>query len=145
MPELSTLISPTEVRAALDPTGLLLDAESLPDDSVRRQLYAGAAVTEVLSLDPDAASREGAAQQRIANAVNLLTAANIAPFITQITREQLDDASTSYQSVDWASRGSQLRGRARAEVAAAIDGAGSGAPAVPIFGFTIACGRRGSR
>jgi hypothetical protein len=89
MSELLDLIEPGEVRAALDPAGLLLDGTSLPTGVILRQVFAGAAVTEVVYRDPDAGTREGTALQRIANALNLLTAANIAPFVVQITREQL--------------------------------------------------------
>lgn len=134
------LIDPNEVRAALDPTGLLLDSSSLPNPSVTRQIYAGAAVTELLALDPDAAARGGEEVQRVSNALNLLTAANIAPFVTQILREQLDDVSTTYQAVDWEARGAKLRARARGEVAAltAAPAASSG-----LFMFGLASGRRG--
>jgi hypothetical protein len=70
-------------------------------------------VTEVVYRDPDAETREGTALQRIANALNLLTAANIAPFVVQITRERWDDLDTTYQAVDWAARGGNCgRGRA---------------------------------
>jgi hypothetical protein len=141
MAELIDLIEPLEVRAALDPTGLLLDEESLPGGAVTRQIYAGAAVTEVLSLDPDAATREGDDLQRIRNALNLLTAANIAPFVVQITKEQLGDVSTTYQAVDWAARGVGLRERARREVAA-VTAVSVAAASVPRI-FSLACGRRG--
>jgi hypothetical protein len=141
MSELLDLIEPGEVRAALDPAGLLLDGTSLPTGVILRQVFAGAAVTEVVYRDPDAGTREGTALQRIANALNLLTAANIAPFVVQITREQLDEVSTTYQAVDWAARGRELRARARAEVAAVTERDETAASAPTMF--TLACGRRG--
>lgn len=139
--DLLNLIEPAEVRAALDPTGLLIDASSLPTPTIQRKVFAGAAVSEVLVLDPDAGTRQDEAQKRIANALNLLTAAYIAPFVTQITREKYGDLDTTYASVDWAGRGAELRGHALAEIRE-VTGESAAPPAVPrIFG--LACGRRG--
>lgn len=141
MDELLDLIDANEVRAALDPTGLLLDATILPPKTILRQVFAGAAMAEVLALDPDAVSREGELRQRIANALNLLTAANIAPFVVQITREKWGDVDTTYQAVDWVGRGGQLRARARAEIATTTAAAAVSVPRI----FGVACGRRGAR
>lgn len=140
MAELLQLIDPEEVRAALDPTGLLIDATSLPTPTIARKVYAGAAVNEVLALDAAAAAREGDALQHITTALNLLTAANIAPFVVQITREKWSELDTTYQAVDWAARAAELRRKARAEVATVTDGEAR-VPVPQIFG--LARGRRG--
>ena len=142
MPDLLSLIDPGEVRAALDPTGALLDPASLPNSVIARKLYSGAAVTELLALDPGAAGREDEGEvARIANALNLLTAANIAPFVVQITKETLGEESLTYQAVDWEGRAGKLRARARSEVAAVTE-VDEGKSYLPTM-FSLACGRRG--
>ena len=104
-------------------------------------MYTSAAISELLALDPQATERDGSpeARQSIANALNRLLAAVLAPTIEQVTRETIGEESVTVQPIDLAARAAQLRREAAMEVKAAMladDPAAVVAPvALPPFAF----------
>ena len=109
------------VRRALDPVGVDLDDQNLPDLVIGTEIYAGAAVSEVLRRDPNAEGRDAdPAKQHITNALNLLTASYLAPFISQITKDQVANSSQTKATVDWNRRGNELKNRALDEINLAV-------------------------
>jgi hypothetical protein len=107
------------VRAALDPLGLDLNAETLDDKVIQNPIYAGAAISEVLNRDPGAEGRDATAKEHVTNALNLLTAANLAPFVSSVLKEEVEGSSLTRDKVDWGKRAAALRNRAYEELAAA--------------------------
>jgi hypothetical protein len=126
-------IDPEAVRRALDPAADFLDASSLPEGAIRGALFGGAAVTEVLALDPEAEAREGADAQRVTNALNLLTAAHVAPSLAQVLEERLGGLSVKREQVDYQRLARQLRRRAVAEMVIVTGAAGVAAGVPPMF------------
>lgn len=127
------------VRAALDTS---LDSTVLPDGVIGLPIYQGAAEAEVLWRDPSAASRSGAEQIRIKNAVVFLTAARLAPRLPQITGERFGEHGYSRQAIDWTALAATLRADAAAELTAVLEPANL-TPARP-RAFTVAPGGRGT-
>lgn len=105
------------VRAAL---GIEVDDYILTDDLIALPIYQGAAETEILRRDPQALSRTGTAAEHIINAAVYLTAALIAPAMTQMKRESFGDYSYA-ATVDWGDREKELRARFEREMAAVLN------------------------
>lgn len=115
-----TLINYTHfdlVRAAL---GLEVDETVVSDDMIALPIYQGAAESEILRRDPSAATRTSAAGQHIINAAIYLTAALIAPAMTQLKRESFGDYSYAV-TADWTKRAAELRSLCERELAAVLD------------------------
>lgn len=125
------------VRAALD---ALLDCETLPDDVIALDLYAGAAERAVLARDPLAETRTGSALARVRAAAVLYAASYLAPVVPQLTSERFADYSYSRNGQDWAKLAASLRARADAELDTVLETRRS-AGALGVF--TVARGRRG--
>jgi hypothetical protein len=142
---LADLIDAEEVRRSLDPLADWLDAESLPDPVVDRQVFAGRAIAEVVARVPDAdaiaTGADGAAKQHVKNALNLLTASFIAPSLSQTTREQLTPGVVlSREKIDLNRLSEDLRQHATSEIAALLKVESRGYVVPPLFG--VARGNR---
>ena len=137
--ELSQVRYP-EIRAALSP---LLDAETLTDETIGFDIYAGRACAWIMQRDPDWAYRSGAEMAHLVSAAILRCASLIAPAMPNLTSEKFGDG---YQygaaPVDWAARSAQLAAAADMEIAAVLTPATAMTPARPTM-FTVAHGRRG--
>lgn len=126
------------IRAAID---VSLTARVLPDSVIGLPIYVDAAEAEILTRDPLAESRTGAALQHVTNAAVLLTAALLAPALPGYTAE--DFSEYSYQrKTDWATRAAELRKRAEAELAAVLEPENPTTASKPTM-FTTAPGTRG--
>lgn len=104
------------VRAAL---GLETDETVVSDETIALPIFQGAAEMEIAARDPLALTRTGTDAQRIINATVYITAALIAPTMTQLKRESFGDYSYA-SSVDWAKRAKDLRMRADSELNAIL-------------------------
>lgn len=109
------LIDGDQVRGEID---LTLTAKDLPNSLIKSALKGGLAVDEVLALDPGAAGREQNPQrQHVANAVNLLTAAILAPIVPQIVSEDYGDGGGyKREKVDLEKLAAELRQRAISQI-----------------------------
>lgn len=127
------------VRKALD---VELDADTLSDDVIGLDIYAGAAERDVLARDPLAAVRSGVDAQRVRTAVILYTAAYLAPVLPRLTGEHHADYSYTRQAIDPDELAGTLRARANQELAIILE------PNVPVTAsrppmFMAIAGRRG--
>lgn len=143
MPSLLDLIDADEVRAALD---VSLNPRALPDDAIDRAVFAGRAVYEISRRDSHAADREGEERERLALALNLLTASLIAPAVPSIVQESFGDGSNyKRQEIDWLKRAATLRQQSDEEMALLLNSNNpttARASLMPPF-FALARGGRG--
>jgi len=126
------------IRAAID---VSLDAGMLPDPIIDLDIYAGAAVRDVLAIDSSAESRTGGELAHAQNAAVYFAAARIIGALPQITRETRDTHSYQRAEVKAAERAAELRSLASAELDAylATDATTDDIPTL----FTTAPGYRG--
>jgi hypothetical protein len=127
-----------EVREQID---ISLDAVTLPDAIVGRDAYAGAAMREVVSRDPSAETRTGAAGARVRLAAIYLTAARLCPAVPALTRETHGETTYQRLALDPAKRAEQLRSLAEEELSAVLE-PDDATPYRPTM-FSLASGRRG--
>jgi hypothetical protein len=127
-----------EIREQIDTS---LDATTLPDATIGRDAYAGAAMREVISRDPLAETRTGADAARVRLAAIYLTAARLCPAVPALVR--VTHQETTYQQVAprFDKRAEELRGLAETELAA-VTASGDTTPYRPTM-FRTARGRRG--
>lgn len=113
--DLKDLIDGDAVRGEID---LTLTARDLPDALIKSALKGGLAIDEVLSLDPGAAGRDQNPQrQHVANALNLITAAILAPTVPQIVSEDYGDGGGyKREKVDVGKLVADLRQRAITQI-----------------------------
>jgi|GEM_PF-5253374 len=128
-----------DIRAAID---IGLTDDILPDAVIALDVYVGAAERDVVSRDPFAETRTGAARVRVQAATVLFTAALLAPAIPQFTSEKLADYSYNRQTFDWHKLAAELRSRAVAEINQVIGATGQTVYDRPTM-FTKVSGRRG--
>lgn len=126
------------IRQALDIT---FDENYLPDATIALPIYLGAAESEIVRRDPQAASRTGAAGIHIKNAVILLTASYLAPAIQSMHAETFGTYTYTHDTTNWQEKAEQLAARSEQELQSAMGNLP--APARPSF-FTVARGGRGA-
>lgn len=126
------------IRAAID---VSLDAETLPDTIIDLDLYAGAAMRDVLARDPLAESRSGAELLRAKSAAVLFAAARLIGSLPQVFKETRADHSYERDKIDSSARAAELRALAEAELASYLD-PGDLTSTRPPF-FRLAHGYRG--
>ena len=126
------------VRALLD---VGLTADVLPDATIERDVFWGAAEREVLRLDPDALARTGDELKAARSAAMAFLAASLAPSVPRLTREDTDGYSYTADVAKWDALAASLRARATREIGAYLEEDDS-AIRRPTF-FAAASGRRG--
>ncbi len=128
------------IREALD-VGLTL--QQLPDATIGRDIFLGAAEAELLKRVPTAASMTGEDLLRVKRALVWLTAANLAHSVVRITSLsiQVRDMSYSRQTFDPDEKAAELRRRAESEIEILAPPA-TATPSRPIA-FALARGGRG--
>lgn len=129
-----------EVRAALD---VKLDATTLPDSIIEKDIYSGAAQREVIARHPTAESETGENLQRVTTAAVLLTAARLVYAVAQITSITVQTRDTSYSRRAWdpEMKKAELLALADDELAAVIEPS-EDTPGRPTM-FARAAGTRG--
>lgn len=136
---LNALINPKSVRRAIDTSWGIKD---LPDDVISDPVFVSPAISELLSIDPKAAEREGEEQATVGSALNLLLAARVLPSAPLLTKEDFGDGGGyTRQAVDVASRVALLRQQAVDLLLTLPKEGGSTANRLPTF-FTLARARR---
>lgn len=126
------------VRAAI---WIGLTDTTLPDATIALDIYAGAAVRDVLAVDPQAETRTGAPLAAAERAAVYFCAARMAEALPQTTEISKDGATIRRRLPDLAARAAALRALA----SAALDSYLATTPAtadIPTL-FTTAPGTRG--
>lgn len=128
------------IRAALD---VGLNESQLPDATIGRDIFIGAAEAELLKRVPDAAGKTGSDLERVKRALVWLTAALLAHSVVRITSMSIQtrDLSYSRQTFDPDEKAAVLRGRAEAEIAMLLTPTAM-TPTRPTV-FALAAGGRG--
>ena len=102
-----------QVRAAIAPE-LVDDVGVLPDEVIGADVYAGAAVREVLAIDPLAGTRTDDALARVKTAAVLFCAARLAPRVASVIRESIGPYSIWTSTRDFEAIAEALRAQALA-------------------------------
>lgn len=126
------------VRRAID---VDLTADDLLDEVIGDDIYLERAAQQVLTIDPDAASRTGDAEAAIQRATIFFLAALIIPAMPQIVSQQYVDYRVKFDQRSQAERIQDLRNQAAIEIATAMGDDDRGSYARPT-GFTLARGGR---
>jgi hypothetical protein len=139
MPILSSSDYPA-IREALD---VGLNAQTLPDATIARDIFLGAAEADLLRRVPTAASMTGSDLARVKRALVWLTAAYLAHSVVRITSMSIQtrDLSYSRQSFDPDEKARELRSRAEGEIGMLLEPTAA-TPSRPTM-FTLAVGGRG--
>jgi hypothetical protein len=105
------------IRRALDPE---LDSDVLPDDVIEDPVYLTRAAQKVVLLDPLAETRTGEQEEAIKMATIFLTAALLAPVLSQVITEQFVDYRARYNPISQMELVSMLNGAAADQIQIAI-------------------------
>lgn len=105
------------IRRALDPE---IDSEVLPDDVIADPVFLGRAAQKVVQLDPLATTRTGDQLEAIQMATIFLTAAFLAPVLSQVITEQFVDYRARYNPLSQMELVSMLNGAAADQIQIAI-------------------------
>lgn len=105
------------IRRALDPE---LDSDVLPDDVIADPVYLGRAAQKVLQLDPLAETRADEQEEAIMMATIFLTAAYLAPVLSQVITEQFVDYRARYNPLSQMDMASMFQAAAADQIQLAI-------------------------
>lgn len=133
-------ITPANVRAAIL---ISLTARALPDETIKLDIFAGAAIAEVKRRDPQWESRSEDDLAALNRAADYITASKLVksvPVITAIRNET--GAGVQQAAYDPDKREAELLGMAESELSSVI-GDGSATSSMPVM-FGLASGRRGA-
>lgn len=117
-----------------------LDSDSLPDDTILSDVFAGTANAYIVERVPTAESMVGADYDHIVRAAMYLTASYLAPSLPVILQESFGPYRYA-QTINWEKRAEQLAGIADGELSRT-----SSVTATSVLrptGFTIVAGGRG--
>jgi len=127
------------IRAAIDTS---LDVVALPDATIALDIYAGAAMRDVLARDPLALSRTGDDLARVTAAAVYFAASRLILALPQIRRENYPEQEYVRQEVDIWAHAAELRSLAEAEISLVLD-LGDATADRPTM-FVAGHGRRGA-
>lgn len=104
-----------DVRDAIDTQ---VDTNALPDVTIARNIYSGAADQDVLKLDPLAESRTGEDENRVKRAAIFYCAARLIPVVIRILTLSTTTRDLRYSRLvaDPEKRANELRGMAVEEI-----------------------------
>lgn len=106
------------VRAAIDTS---LGTADLPDSIIALDIYAGAAVRDVLAVDPTAASRAGDELAHAQAAAVYFAAARLVAALPRVTRESGNGYTLERRPADAGDLAASLRALASAELDAYLE------------------------